>query len=153
MTISPILLAASSRGTNPVTLLSTELNSLATTAGCDPSAALSNATELDLYVDLEMVVTFGSAPTVGTTLDVYLVRSVDGTNYEDASATGPILPANGYAGSFTLRAVTTAQRMVIPQVLCPPRDFKVMVLNNATSQTTAASGNTLKGYFYHLGVG
>lgn len=153
MTISPILLSPSARGTNPVTLLTTELNSLANNAATAPSSALSNSTEQDLYVDLEFVGTYGSAPTAGTTVDAYFVRSVDGTNYEDASSTGPILPQNGYVGSFVLRAVTTGQRVVIPQVPCPSRDFKVMLLNNATGQAMAASGNTLKGYFYHMSVG
>jgi hypothetical protein len=155
MAVSPILYAPSSRASQPITLLTTELNSLANNAATAPSSAIDNDTVnvLDLYMDVELLVTFGTGPTVNTTLDLYLIRSVDATNYEDASATGPILPQNGYAGSFVLRSVTTAQRIILPGILCPPLDFKVMVLNNATGQAMAASGNTLKGYFYHLSVG
>jgi hypothetical protein len=122
--------------------LTTELNSLANAA-----AALSSAIDADAdlapFGDFELVATFGVAPTANSTVDCYLVRQVDGTNYEDASTTGPILPANGYVGSFVLRAVTTEQRIVLHSVTLPILDFKVLVVNNS-GQSMAAANNTVK---------
>lgn len=151
MAVSPILLAPSARATNPFNLLTTELNSLANNSGAISSAAAQNVTNLDLYADLELLCNFGTAPTAGTTIDCYFARSIDGTNYEDGS--GSILPMNGFVGSFSVRAVTGNQRMVLPQVLLPPRDFYVILYNNGTGQAFAASGNTLRAYCYHLSVG
>jgi hypothetical protein len=125
-----------------VTALTTELNSLANNAAAI-SSAIDNDTDLDVYADFELVVTYGSNPTDQSLVELYVVRTVDGTNYEDASTTGPVVPRTGYVGGFSLRAVTTAQRIVIPEVRLPPRDFKVFVINKS-GQTTAASGNTVK---------
>lgn len=142
---------ASSRATNPLVILGNAappdgLNGLAATTGAALSAAIENVSTLDLNVDLELVVSFGVAPVADNVVEVWFVRSVDGTNYEDGS-TATILPRSGFVGNFVLRAVTAVQRMVIPRVVVPPRDFKVLVINRAT-QAFAASGNTLTGYFY-----
>lgn len=125
------------------TVLSTELNSLAATSGKAISAAIDNSTNLDLFDDLELAVTFGSAPTAGTVVEVYLVISIDGgTNYADGSST--VLPASSsYLGGFAVRAVTTAQRIPIRGVPLPPGSFKYLV-QNTTNQAFPASGSTLR---------
>jgi hypothetical protein len=138
-----------------VDILTTELNSLANNAGSAPSTAVPNDTgnvDLDFYVDLELTVTFGSAPTDGFAVECYVVRQIDGSNYEDASSSGPIVPRNGFVGSFLVRNVTTAQRIIIPGVVLPPRDFKLMVVNK-TGQAFPASGSKVRGYFYKEQVG
>lgn len=148
--MSNILLAPSSRGGQPVTLLNTAA-ALASAAAA-LSATLANGASLDLYADLQFDGTFAAAPTVNTTLDVYFVRSLDGANFEDAAGgAAPVLPQNGFVGSFVVRAVGTAQRMIIPQILLPPNDFQIILVNNATGQSIN-SGWTLKGFFYHLSV-
>lgn len=137
----------STRAGNPISLLTTELNSL-TSTGSALSAAIDNDADKDIYADLELLIQYGTSPNAGSIIEVYIVRTIDGTNYEDGSTTGPVVPANGLVGTFVLRAVTTGQRMIIPGVPIPPRDFKVMVVAKTTGQTAAASGNTLIGYFY-----
>lgn len=137
----------STRGTNPVGVLTTQLDGLVDAAGV-VSNAVTNA-ELDTYADLELVVQFGVAPTADRTFDLYLVRQIDGTNYEQASATRP--PANGFVGSFALDAVTTLQRMVINDVRVPPLAYKYLLVNKS-GQTAAASANTLKEYRYNMQV-
>jgi hypothetical protein len=138
---------ASGRATNPLTLMSTELNSLASGSGAIGAAIVNETDHLDLYVDLELVVAFVASPTADSVVEAYFARQIDGTNYEDAATGGtPIGPKNGFVGSFVMRAVTP-QRVIIPSVLVPPRDFKVFVINRA-GQAFAASGNTVKGYFY-----
>jgi len=133
-----------------LSILTTELNSLASTAAV-LSAAIDNDSDLDTHADFELVVTFGSSPTNFSLVELYLVRTVDGTNYDDASATGPILPRNGFIGGFSVRNVTTAQRIVIPGVELPPRDFKLLIVN-ATNQAFPSSGNTLKAHTYRKQV-
>lgn len=139
---------ASGRGTGGLeTLLTTGLNSIANNAGV-LSAAIAQ-TELDMYADFEFVVAHGSAPAADTTWDLYLVRQIDGTNYEDQSASRP--PANGAIGSFVMDATSSAQRHVIAGVLLPPVGFKVLIVNKS-GQTSAASSNTLKMFAYNQQV-
>lgn len=118
--------------------LTTELNSLATATNSSASAAIDNTSALDLLVDLELVVTYGTNPTAGTTVDVYMVQALDGTNYSDVDVTAALS-----VGSFPLKASTSAQRIPLKDVPIPPGLFKLFVRNLA-GQTMAASGNTLK---------
>lgn len=126
-----------------VSVMTTELNSIANNASAISGAMGADATDANLYGDFELVVTYGTNPTVDTTIDLYLARSADGTNYEDGSASVRPNP-NAFAGSFPVRAVTTAQRIVVRDVPLPPGLWKAIITNNATGQTFAASGNTLK---------
>lgn len=134
------------------TWISTDLNSLANNAGEVPGGASATYIDADaygqLYADLELVVTFGVAPTASTLVELYFIRRIDGTNPEDytrgASAAGP---PNGFEGGFPVRAVTSAQRIILPKVQLPPLDF-IPILINKTGQAFAASGNTLKAVRY-----
>jgi hypothetical protein len=129
------------------TVLASELNSLANDAGV--VSAAQPQTALDTYADFELVCTHGTAPVADKTWDLYLVRQLDGTNYEDASASRP--PANGFAGSFVLDAVTSVQRKVLPGILLPPFAFKLLLVNKS-GQAAAASANTLKMETYNMQV-
>lgn len=122
------------------TLLSAGLNSLANN-GLALSSAFDNGTALDLQGELELVVTYGSAPTANTGCAVWLLRNVDGTNYEDGSDS--VTPARAPDLVFPLRAVTTGQRIILP-VTIPPGSWKALLKNDGTGQAMAASGNTLK---------
>ena len=126
-----------------VTVLSTELNSLTNNSRAISAAQGADGTAADLLGDFELVVTYGANPTAESTIDLYLVRSADGTNYEDGD--GSIRPApDAFVGSFPVRAVTTAQRIVLRDRPLPPGLWKALLHNNATGQTFASSGNTLK---------
>lgn len=146
MVDNPLRWFPSARGTNPVTALSTELNSLANNAGA-LSGVISNdaAAELDLFMDLELVVTFGTAPTEDSLIEAYIVRQIDGTNYETNTTEGR--PRDGFVGGFILDNVTTAQRIIVRSVQAPPEDFKVFVVNKS-GQAFPASGSTVKAFFY-----
>ncbi len=123
------------------TILSTELNSLANGSNSAASTAVDNSSNLDLYADFLLTVTFGTAPSAGTTCDLYVMPSLDGTTYADGGSS--VIPAkNLYVGSFYVRNVTTAQVMALNNILIP-QYFKLVIVNN-TGQTMAASGNTLK---------
>lgn len=143
--MASITLAAGAGGTG-VSVLTTELNSLAAGAACTLSAAIDNATNLDVRVWFELNVTFGTGPTANTTVDVYLVPlNSDATNYGDYSTTGPVVDPKTYGDSFVARAVTTAQRRVTGLIPLRARSFKVGVVNS-TNQAFPASGSTIKAY-------
>lgn len=123
------------------TVLSTELNSLASAAGAVSDVLTSDR---KLYGDLELVVTFGTAPTDGSLVEVYVATRQDGTNFEDyATGASGYGPRAGFVGGFPVRNVTTGQRIHLRQVVLPPVDFRIYVLNR-TGQSMAASGNTVK---------
>jgi hypothetical protein len=129
------------------TIMDTELNSLGAGSGVTSSAVSNDAAdELDLFMDMELYVNdFSSAPTDGDRIDVYVYRTVDGTNYlEDET------PPN-YVGSFVVEGVATTQRMPLCMIPAPPDDFKVRIVNNSTAFD--AAGHTLKALFYTYQVG
>lgn len=126
------------------TLLSTALNSLANNARALSAAfddTIGQAGDGYTLCDVELVVTYGSAPTVPSGCSMWFLGSQDGTNYEDGDAS--TTPGRLPDVVFPLRAVTTAQR-IIRRVWLPWGLTKALLINDGTGQAMAASGNTLK---------
>lgn len=126
--------------------LTTELNALANGARAVSAALLDNSVNLDFWADFVLAVTFAVAPTANTTCDLYLLPAADGTNAADGSgavAPQPVL----LAGSFELRAVTTAQRLTLRGVALPPGKFNALLVNNS-GQAFPATGSTVVMYGY-----
>lgn len=127
--------------------LTTELNSLADGSNAI-SAEIANETDLDMFADFELNVTFGTAPAGEQAVELYLIPALDGTNYADGS--GSVDPAKALlAGVFEVRAVTSAQRVGVWGVRLPPSDFKVLVINEA-GQAFPASGSTVQYRRYNI---
>jgi hypothetical protein len=125
---------------SPVTLLSTTLNSLANDARV-LSAEIDNTTALKTLIDFELyLATQGSARSVGACVDIYLLSSLDGTNYPGDASADPTI--NNMIGSFAYSAATTAERDTIKSIELAPGLHKIVV-KNRTGQAFAASGNTL----------
>jgi hypothetical protein len=123
--------------------LTTELNSLANGSYSAVGSEIDNAASgaHHMYADFELGVTYGSAPSAGGYVALFLVQAIDGTNYQDGG--GSVAPpATAWVGNFPLRQVTTAQRVALRHVLLPNSKFKLVAQNNA-GQAMAASGNTL----------
>lgn len=139
---------SSLRASNPLTVFSTELDALANGAAVT-SGVIDNRDEGDQFMDLELVWTANAVPTADRLVEVYLVRSIDGTNFEDGSATRP--PANGYVGAFVTDAVATQQREFLGPISLPRHDFKLLLVNS-TGQAFSASGHTLRALFYRQGT-
>ncbi len=124
------------------TVLSTELNGLANNSYSAASAAYGSDTgAAELLADFELALasfTPGSNPVV----ELYLLRSVDGTNYEDGG--GSVVPSqDAYVGVFQIASGTGAKRAVLRDIPLPPGLWKAVV-KNVTGAALAASGNTLK---------
>lgn len=128
-------------GTTVETILSTGLNSLANNARA-MSAAITITDTLYIDGELELYISgMGGVPTANTTLNVWFLRQIDATNYEDGDAS--TTPARNPDAFFPIRAVSTAQR-IVRVVTLPPGVFKVLIINAGTGQALAAADNTLK---------
>lgn len=126
-------------------LLTTELNSLANNALAIGSAYSNviggGAGDGYTLCDVELVVTYGSAPTANTAVSVWFLAAPDGTNYEDGGTS--VTPARLPDVVLPVRAVTTAQR-INRRVLLPWGLLKPLAKNDGTGVAMASSGNTLK---------
>ena len=120
------------------TALTTELNSLAANNNTVASSAIDNTTNLDLFMDVELVLAAqGSARSNGAYVALYMTQALDGSNYGDSQELVAKLIA-----TFTLDASTTARRATFNDIPIPPGLFKLFA-RNVTGQALAASGNTV----------
>lgn len=130
-----------SRGT-ATTVLTTGLDSMANNANVlSSSVTLTSGEDGYRFCEIELVATFSVAPTANTAFNVWLLREVDGSNWEDGGTS--VTPTRIPDAILTVRAVNTAQRLIAVADM-PPGTFKVLIRNNATGQALASSGNTLK---------
>lgn len=115
------------------------------------TATYANQTNLDLYVDIEINLP-SLSPTAGARVDLYVLESVDGTNFPAQSAADLRLTITQLLVSVPIGTTgTTAQRVVARNILIPPGLMK-FVFDNQTGATTNAAGNTVKilPYDYNL---
>jgi hypothetical protein len=132
------------------TLLSTELNSLASASEVVSSVGGTSGLFNNTYAggglgaytlgqfELHLAAPGGSL--TATPVLVWFLQSVDGSNYEDGSSS--ILPARNPDLIIPVRAVSTAQRIIVVAPL--PQGNWYVELYQATGQTWASSGSTLK---------
>ena len=135
------------------TLLSSGLDSLTNTSRVI-SSAYDNTTNLDFYGDLELAIAYtSSAPSAGITVaQVYLLPTVDGTNYAEGSSS--IAPQSSLlVATFESRNGSTSavEYLVATGIPLPPRSFKILLVNTS-GKTLKSSGNTLKITPYKLQI-
>lgn len=123
-----------------------DLDSLTDNEWTDLSDAIDNTSNLYTMADIEIVL--GSAAFTGSdsVLEIYIVPSVDGTNYPDwtGNVTTDEQENNQYfVGAVTTSGATAAQRLAEEKIPLPPGKFK-FGFRNKTNVTLAASGNTAK---------
>jgi len=127
------------------TLLSTELNLLADAAKTALGAEYDNSTSRNQYGWLEVYIPFASAPTDGKTIEIYLIKCLDGTNYEDGSSS--VRPSGAsLAATIDVTSVASAQRRTSHIIQLPPCKFKALAISRVGA-TLPSSGNTVKLYF------
>ncbi len=128
------------------TLMSTELNSSSGPILSSSSYNNSQGQTGDGYTlcDLELFLPamgIGETNIEGQSISVFFLSTIDNINYEDGSSA--LVPYNKRADCvFSLRGVNADQK-IIQRVWVPQGLFKTL-LWNATSQSLASSGNTLK---------
>lgn len=131
-------------------LLTTELNSLATANGAAASSAIDLTASGWLLGDLELYVASSSlAFTAASYVDVYFLTSSDGTNYPKyAAGASWKLAQNYWAARIWVHPATLSAEAIyesVRDVRIPSAKFKV-VLVSGLGVTLPASGNTLKLY-------
>jgi hypothetical protein len=125
-------------------VLTTELNALANGGFTVVGPAFDNSVNLDEWMGVEVNLA-SLTPTAGAYVQIFIVISMDGTNYEDApSSTNPgsmqlVATISVSTGAGTKR-VSTKDLFRIP-----PGKFK-FVLKNQTGVALAATGNTVTAY-------
>ena len=128
-------------GEGQTTALSTELNALGN-GNTALSAAIDNLAGLYLYMDIAISLV-SAAFVAASYISVYLICSLDGTNYEDGSAGTPgVIPARPPDAIIPLRLLTGAQAVVITGIPIPPLKFKLEFVNNA-GVALGTTGNLL----------
>lgn len=130
------------------TVLSTGLNTLGIGAMSAASSTIANHTNLDKYVDIEVVL---PAPVTtflaGAFVALYILESVDTTNFPAQSAADMRQATSQLLVAIPVPNSTAAQRIVVRNVLLPVGDFQIM-LDNQTGVALNAAGNTVKFYTY-----
>jgi len=129
------------------TYLSTELNSLAnddTILG----AKIDNVAdgENEMYIALELYVAAQTLRTAGAYVAIYLLASVDDTNFTYGDAANLVDPGS-LLTVFSLDAATTARYVIRANLPIPPFDFKLQI-QNVSTQAFAGTLNTLKYRLY-----
>lgn len=134
--------------TTIATLMTTELNALANNALATTVGGTGVYSNSLGYTKgrIQLTCAFGTNPSANTGFSVWFLVAIDGTNYEDGSAS--VTP--GRAPDVIIgnvRAVTTTQ--ILTQDCIIPANFggvgfNTLILNNGTGQALGASGNTLK---------
>lgn len=122
------------------------LDSLTDNEYTDASDAIDNSSNLYLFADIEIVL--GSAAFTGTdsAIEVYLIPSVDGTNYANWTGNGTSDEQENdthYVGVVSTSGSTAAQRLVLRNIALPNGLYKY-ALRNRGNVTLASSGNTVK---------
>lgn len=134
-------------GASVIAVLSTELNS-DVTGQLTVSGVINTDASNDLYCDIEVLHgTYGSSVNAGTKVcDIYLLPTVDGTNFptNDADSTTLYPEAKYIVGSAQKMSATGTggMRSIITGVPLPARDCKFAHLNTS-GVTLASSGNQL----------
>ena len=134
-------------------VMGTELNSLASGSMATSAAAYDNTSNLDIYVDIEVLLAaFSPVTTTPPYVTLFVQESVDGTNFPAQSAADMRLTSSQLLVTIPIgEAASTAQRVVARQVQIPPAKFNVL-LDNQTGTTFAASGNTVRFLPYNLNL-
>lgn len=127
--------------------LSTELNSLADNGFSALSTEIDNSTNKYLFADMEVYLASLTAGTTGDeAVEIYVVPTVDGTNYPDWTTGTADAQENNihFVGSVPIdQSGPATKRGVLRAVALPPGKFKLAVRNRC-NVAMAASGSTVK---------
>jgi hypothetical protein len=98
---------------------------------------IDNETNKDRFATVTLTVTHGTAATANRVWLLYLLLETDGATFEDGGASTQ--PGKMHTVAFPVRAVTTAQRISIPNVPLPPFGFKPLLWNDTDQSGSSVS--------------
>ena len=120
------------------------LNSLTDNEWTDLSDEIDNSTTKYTFADIEVILASAAFTGTDSTIEVYIIPSLDGTNYPNW--TGNDTTAHPQNMNYTVREISTsgataAQRGILSNVRIPPGKFKFGFRSRA-NVSLAASGNS-----------
>ena len=95
--------------------------------------SIANNTNKDRFASIQLATQFATAPTDGSAVELYLLYSLDGTNYESGLRKRPP------DAIFTVNNQTSVQRLTKINIPLAPFAFKPFVYNAADQQATNAT--------------
>ena len=124
--------------------LTITLASLANGSG-RASTAIDNTSSLDITADVGVKVTTSGTSATGY-VSVYLIRSYDGTSYDDAwgGTDGAYTPINAlFLGTISTPATSTYYKTfdLAEYGLTLPKKFAIGIVNSTGNALTATAGN------------
>lgn len=147
-------IAGSGVGLTWTNLMTTELNSIASTNCILGATSVAGGTSLDIFADFSL--TLASAAFVAPNyIGLYLYPlHDDGSTYGDgrfgSSAAGPP-PATYWVGNIGIVAAAQAQTGILSRIILPPGTWKP-VLENRGGVALASSGNIIKYRTYNRSI-
>lgn len=95
-------------------------------------------TILKPYIRLWLRLRYATAPAGTSGVSVWMLNSIDGTNFEDGSVSSKTVtrPARGADWLCAVRAVDTQQVIASPLMIAPHRNFKLLVYNGENQALT-----------------
>lgn len=114
------------------------------------SIEYDNSTNLTRYqfLNAELLVRGASSFVAGQQIDCWVLTALDGTNYEDGAASGPVVPGRAPDFTFYPRAANTQQRIQSPLIPIPPSKFKVLVRNTTITSGVAFTNTNSENILY-----
>lgn len=115
------------------------ISEAAITAGANYlGSEIDNSTNKDKYLSVDLAFTCGSAPTANTIVELYILYSINGTDYEDGGVS--VDPKKLYACQpFAARAVTTEQRGTRVNIPIAPFKFKILLKSDLNQNISLAT--------------
>ncbi|HTZ79062.1 MAG TPA: hypothetical protein VMC10_14190 [Stellaceae bacterium] len=127
------------------TLLSSELNSLAnSSAGTLSATGAVVAATGHLYGFVEFMAGASYTPTANGFIELWLLQSIDGSNFEDGSAT--VAPARVADAIIPVRAgssIAPRANAGLPPLVLPPGSYKP-IARNQTGAALPSAGNLIR---------
>lgn len=133
------------------TMATTALNSLAAGAYSGVLTEYDNSTGLYLYADIEVLLgadltAAAGAPHIG----VFLIPTLDGTNYPNPPSGTGAVPPTYFVGSILANASAAFRRGFLRGVVLPPTKFKLNLLHALHASTAwNSTGNVCTAYLYN----
>ena len=115
------------------------LESITTTSRKLSTTVVDNETDRQRFMSMSLRSDFTLSPVASGHWKVWIITSLDGTNYEDG--TSSITPARPHDVIFDLRGATGQQVVNIFNVEIPPLKFKLLCINESGQTTTSTLAN------------
>ena len=131
-----------------VEYLTSELNALAS-AGNKLGAAINNSANRDLYMDVEIyIASLDLSAQVNPAVNIYLLPSMDDTNYDDGG--DALDPTVDHLVAVVATVVADqVHRNTARMIVLPPGYFKLLI-ENVTGVPLPASGNIVTYRIYSV---